>query len=227
MSEVVFSQQEKVTTALGPYGLALDRQKEDAWLEDTEPYKGARPKMMQERRSTMDVDQVVDSGLGATMGTTGPNMGFDDTTRPTLPPEQQIRQEGEVRTREPRREPRREGGQRPKEPRLPMGGAKLAPGSFTDEGMESAGRNRQNDEWSPLIALENTVVRMQRDFEDLQEENRFLRTPKTPAVAPLVRQAALTMTKVPWFNGSTSWEQYQQVFDAIVLSNAGVMPPQH
>ena len=36
---------------------------------------------------------------------------------------------------------------------------------------------------------------------------------------PLVRQAALTTTKVPWFNGSTSWEQYQQVFDAIVLSN--------
>ena len=36
---------------------------------------------------------------------------------------------------------------------------------------------------------------------------------------PLVRQAALTTTKVPWFNGSTSWEQYQQVFEAIVLSN--------
>ena len=36
---------------------------------------------------------------------------------------------------------------------------------------------------------------------------------------PLGRQATLTTTKVPWFNGSTSWEQYQQVFDAIVLSN--------
>ena len=120
----------------------------------------------------MDVDQVVDSGLGATMGTTGQNMGFNDTTGPTLPPEQQIRQEGEVRT-PPRREPRREGGQRPKEPRLPMGGAKLAPGSYTDEGMESAGRNRQNDEWSPVIALENTVVRMQRDLEDLQAENHI------------------------------------------------------
>ena len=48
-------------------------------------------------------------------------------------------------------------------------------------------------------------------------ENRFLRTPRAPV--PLVRQAALTTTNVPWFNGSTSWEQYQQVFDAIVLSN--------
>ena len=36
---------------------------------------------------------------------------------------------------------------------------------------------------------------------------------------PLVRQAAPTTTKVPWCSGSTSWEQYQQVFDAIALSN--------
>ena len=97
--------------------------------------------------------------------------------------------------------------------------AALAPESFTDQGAEAAGRNRQNDEWSPVVALENTVLRMQRDLEDLHAENRFLRTPKPPAVAPLVRQAALTTTKVPWFNGSTSWEQYQQVFDAIALSN--------
>ena len=85
--------------------------------------------------------------------------------------------------------------------------------------MDVAGRNRQNDEWSPVVALENTVSRMQRDLEDLQRENRFLRMPRAPVPVPLVRQAALTMTKVPWFNGSTSWEQYQQVFDAIVLSN--------
>ena len=104
-SEVVFSQQEKVATTLGTFGLAVDRQKEDAWLEDMEPYNGARPKMI----PTMDVDQVVDSGLGATMGTTGQNMGFNDTTGLTLPQEQQIRKEGEVRT-PPRREPRREGG---------------------------------------------------------------------------------------------------------------------
>ena len=65
-----------------------------------------------------------------------------------------------------------------------------------------------------MLALDNTVLCMQRDLEDLQ-----VRTPKPPAVAPLVRQAALTTTKVPWFNGSISLEQYQQVFDAKVLSN--------
>ena len=63
------------------------------------------------------------------------------------------------------------------------------------------------------------MSRMQRDIEDLQTENRFLRTLRAPVSVPLVRQAALTTTKVPWLNGSTSWEQFQQVFDAIVLSN--------
>ena len=33
------------------------------------------------------------------------------------------------------------------------------------------------------------------------------------------RQAAFTTTKVPRFDGTTSWAQYRQVFDAIVRSN--------
>ena len=70
-----------------------------------------------------------------------------------------------------------------------------------------------------MATLEGTLSRMQRDLDNLQTENRFLRTRGTTGPVPLVRQAALTITKVPWFSGSTSWEQYQQVFDAIVLSN--------
>ena len=95
----------------------------------------------------------------------------------------------------------------------------LAPGGLADQRTDTAGRNRQTDEWSPVAALENTVSHMQRYIEDLQTENRFLRTPRAPVSVPRVRQAVLTTTKVPWFNGSTSWEQYQQVFDAIVLLN--------
>ena len=49
-----------------------------------------------------------------------------------------------------------------------------------------------HNEWSPVAALEDTVSRMQRDLEELQTENRFLRTPRAPRPVPLVRQAALT-----------------------------------
>ena len=71
----------------------------------------------------------------------------------------------------------------------------------------------------PTLMLEETVGRLQRDLEELQVENQFLKTPRTVRPVPLARQATLTTTKVPWFDGSTSWEQYLLVFEAIVLSN--------
>ena len=55
---------------------------------------------------------------------------------------------------------------------------------LADQRTDTAGRNRQTDEWSPVAALENTVLRMQRDIEDLQTENRFLRTPRTRCPCP-------------------------------------------
>ena len=211
VSEVIFDQPEERAGATGPYGSVLDRRKEDGWLDDTEPYHGARPR-------TKEVDRSVDDVLSATIGGTEQDLNFRDTSVPKLPPEQRIRQEEEVQT-PPRREPRRDEGQQPKGPRAMTNGTVLAPGGLADQRTETAGRNRRTDEWSPVAALENTVSRMQRDLEDLQTENRFLRTPRPQVPVPLVRQAALTTTKVPWFNGSTSWEQYQQVFDVIALSN--------
>ena len=47
----------------------------------------------------------------------------------------------------------------------------------------------------------------------------MLRTPRVPQSVRAPRQAAFTTTKVPRFDGTTSWEQYKQVFDAIVSSN--------
>ena len=47
----------------------------------------------------------------------------------------------------------------------------------------------------------------------------MLRTPGVPQVVRVPRQAAFTTTKVPRFDGTTSWEQYKPVFDAIVRSN--------
>ena len=60
---------------------------------------------------------------------------------------------------------------------------------------------------------------MQQDLADIRAENRLLRRPGVQPVVHTPRQAAFTTTNVPWFGGTTSWEQYRQVFDAIVLSN--------
>ena len=75
--------------------------------------------------------------------------------------------------------------------------------------------------------LVDTVAHMQKDLAMLREENRVLRTRATSQVMQAPRRAALTTTKVPRFDGTTSWEQYHQVFEAIVRSNAGRMIKQH
>ena len=77
---------------------------------------------------------------------------------------------------------------------------------------------------SPIEMLANTVAHMQRDLAILRDENHALRSTTAPQVIQAPRRAALTTTKVPRFDGTTSWEQYQmeqyhQVFEAIVRSN--------
>ena len=67
--------------------------------------------------------------------------------------------------------------------------------------------------------LVDMVARMQQDLANLRAENRLLRTLGVPQVVRAPREAAFTITKVPQFGGTTSWEQYRQVFDAIMRSN--------
>ena len=67
--------------------------------------------------------------------------------------------------------------------------------------------------------LVDTVLRIQKDMAILHEENCVLRTPAASQVIQVPRRTALTTTKVPRFDGTTSWEQYHQVFEAIVWSN--------
>ena len=117
------------------------RKKEEEWLEDTEPYHGARPR-------TTEVDRPVEVRLGATSGGTEQKFDFRDKPVPNLPPEQQIRQEEEIQM-PPRREPRRNEGHQPRGPRANTGGTVLAPGGLEDQRTDTAGRNRQTDEWSP------------------------------------------------------------------------------
>ena len=72
---------------------------------------------------------------------------------------------------------------------------------------------------SPIEMLANTVAHMQRDLAILRDENHTLRSPAAPKVIQAPRRVALTTTQVPRFDVTTSWEQYHQVFEAIVRSN--------
>ena len=123
VSEVIFGQPEERAGATGPYGSVLDRRNEDGWLDDTEPYHGARPR-------TTEVDRSVDDVLSATIGGIEQDLNIRDTSVPKLPPEQRIRQEEEVQT-PPRREPHRDESQQPKGPRAMTNGTVLAPGGLT------------------------------------------------------------------------------------------------
>ena len=62
--------------------------------------------------------------------------------------------------------------------------------------------------------LIDTVARLQMDMEELRSESMCNQTRGRQT-----RQMTFTSTKVPKFAGVTSWEQYRQVFDAIVQSN--------
>ena len=71
----------------------------------------------------------------------------------------------------------------------------------------------------PDNVLLDTVARLQRDLNDMKAESRYLRTPGVRDTLPTPRNVTSTLTKVPRFAGTTGWEQYRQVFYAIVLSN--------
>ena len=98
-------------------------------------------------------------------------------------------------------------------------GTRVALQIFTEAREKDVGSDRRNVPWSPENILIDTVARLQRDLADIRAESRQCRTPGAPPVVPTPWQAAFTTTKVPQFAGTTSWEQYRQVFDAIVLSN--------
>ena len=153
-------QQEESAGAMEPEGSVSNQRREEAWLEATEPYRGARPRMM-------EFDRPVDGGLGATLGGVEDGDKLRDGVVTGLRSEQQVQQEEEVRT-PPRREPRGNEGHQPRGPRTRMNESVLGPGYLAGQRRDTAGRNRPNNEWSPVATLEGTVSRMQRDLEDLQ-----------------------------------------------------------
>ena len=69
---------------------------------------------------------------------------------------------------------------------------------------------------SPTMELERAVIQLQKDFDDCRTEFELTRE-HTPAVD--LPQARFTSTPVPRYSGKSNWEQYREIFEAIVCSN--------
>ena len=67
--------------------------------------------------------------------------------------------------------------------------------------------------------LMDTVAQLQLEVDALKFVQSGPSTSATKALPVQSKPAAFTSTKVPKLSGVTSWDQYQQVFDAIVWSN--------
>ena len=195
---------------------ALGTQRED-WFH-MEPLHGARPKWNQTGRPTVVFEEPRGLEVDAARGIAGRDVEERGAPAPPLPLPRQNMQEAGVVT-PPRREVNGHGDLRALGSRLSPRGTQVAPLIFTEARYRDVGSNCRSVPWSPENILIDTVARLQQDLADIRAESRQLRTPGVPPVVPTPRQAAFTTTKVPRFAGTTSWEQYRQVFDAIVLSN--------
>ena len=123
--------------------------------------------------------------------------------------------------------PPRGGGRPAPEPQGVPSEVRAVPTPFPDGLPEDSlrdGGQCQRNTGSPVDMLVDTVSRMQKDLAILREENRLLRTPATSQVIQAPPRAALTTTKVPRFDGTTSWEQYHQ---RLCGRTAGTMIQQH
>ena len=67
--------------------------------------------------------------------------------------------------------------------------------------------------------FQQRVLKLQRDLEEAKAESRYFRAKRSenPVVAP--NRARFTSTPVPRYAGGSNWDQYREVFEAIVCSN--------
>ena len=189
----------------------LDTQRED-WLLKTEPLHGARSRQPGREHPPVIEDRPPLEATGGVDVVTGTadldGRGSDNTA-----------ERGSSDGRKSGFTTEGGGGRPAPEPQGSPRGMRAIPKKIPESRSRDSGLDRQKDIGSPVDILVDTVARMQQDLSRLREENRLLRTPAIPQVVQAPRRAAFTSTKVPQFDRTTSWEQYRQVFDAIVWSN--------
>ena len=72
---------------------------------------------------------------------------------------------------------------------------------------------------SPNMELEMAVIQLQRDVDDCRTELELARTHTMAVTLRPQRRSGFTSTPVPRYSGKSNWEQYREVFEAIVCSN--------
>ena len=70
-----------------------------------------------------------------------------------------------------------------------------------------------------FLDLADVVAHLQKEVEDFRSESGYGCSAKSAIPPQPSGWAGFTSTTVPMFAGKTSWDQYRQVFEAIVSSN--------
>ena len=66
-------------------------------------------------------------------------------------------------------------------------------------------------------AVRGKIIKLQRDLEEA--ESRYLRAQPVNSPAVAVSAVKFTRTPVPRYDGISDWDQYREVYEAIVISN--------
>ena len=70
---------------------------------------------------------------------------------------------------------------------------------------------------SPVV--QRKVLKLQRDLEEAKAESRYLRARPVDGPVMDTNRSRFTTTPVPRYDGVSDWDQYREVFEAIVASN--------
>ena len=87
-----------------------------------------------------------------------------------------------------------------------------------DEYLEEAG--------SPIVDLADVVARLQKEIEEFRAESGCGSTRRSAVPTRTLGWSGFTSTAVPMYTGKSSWDQYRQVFAAIVCVTLLVPAPQ-
>ena len=72
---------------------------------------------------------------------------------------------------------------------------------------------------SPRVELVDAVERLQKELAEFRTEFGFGSARRPASSSQTMRRSGFTSTSVPRYTGRSRWDQYRQVFEAIVCSN--------